>query len=322
MKAGRQHHTTIIKRSGRKAHHGAHGGAWKVAFADFTLAMMALFMVLWIISSVSEDERREIVAQMHHTSFFDNSDFNPFAFGSHHGSAPVSPQIEVATEPEVTTSSLPTAQAELRADGGSINSATRDAAPPLADPAESLSSVISRSDSELEKLRQVILNIATLYNAQNNLSLEKVPQGLRILIQDDSDRTMFPRGSAVLMPYFARLLTELAPVFNRIDNQIMITGHTDAARYSDNAAYNNWNLSGDRALAARRMLERGGLESARVIQVNAMAARMPLDQQNPLSDRNRRIEIMVLTEAAAETLYQFYGHQGEKVVKPAMQRIQ
>ncbi|WP_431356982.1 flagellar motor protein MotB [Pantoea endophytica] len=296
----------IIKRGGKKAHHAHHGGAWKVAFADFTLAMMALFMVLWIMGAVSEEERKEIVAQLNGTSVFDGTNFNPFDVENSSGSAIIGETMAISLPTQTATVS-PT-QADISLNVGSK-------------PQEDLDSVLSRSDAELVLLHNQLQRMINSYNAQNYLMLETLPQGLRILIQDDQDRMMFPRGSAVLTLFFQKLLTELGPVFNRIDNKIMISGHTDAAQYSGNAAYNNWNLSGDRALAARRALERGGLESARVLQVNAMASRMPRDHDDPMSARNRRIEILVLTDAAAETLFQFYGREGEKVVKPIAERL-
>jgi len=296
----------IIKRGGKKAHHAHHGGAWKVAFADFTLAMMALFMVLWIMGAVSEEERKEIVAQLNGTSVFDGTNFNPFDVENSSGSAIIGETMAISLPTQTATVS-PT-QADISLNVGSK-------------PQEDLDSVLSRSDAELVLLHNQLQRMINSYNAQNYLMLETLPQGLRILIQDDQERMMFPRGSAVLTLFFQKLLTELGPVFNRIDNKIMISGHTDAAQYSGNAAYNNWNLSGDRALAARRALERGGLESARVLQVNAMASRMPRDHDDPMSARNRRIEILVLTDAAAETLFQFYGREGEKVVKPIAERL-
>lgn len=292
-------HTTIIKRSIRRSHQGHHGGAWKVAFADFTLAMMALFMVLWIVGAVSEDERKEIVAQLHGQSVFSGSGFNPFDVENEHKKALVA-----------QTRSLKPPVLEATVSDNDIPESTHSGEPAW-----------PRSDGELAALKQQIEQVISTHHAQNHLTLDTLPQGLRILIQDDRERMMFPRGSAVLTPYFQRLLTELGPVFNRIDNQIMISGHTDAVPYEQSAAYNNWNLSGDRALAARRALERGGLESARVLQVNAVAARMPLDRDDPLNARNRRVEIMVLTASAAETLLQFYGRQGEKVVKPIVARL-
>ena len=277
-----------------------------MAFADFTLAMMALFMVLWIMGAVSEEERKEIVAQLNGTSVFDGTNFNPFDVENSGGSAIIGETMAIS--PPTQPATVSQGKADISLNAGSK-------------PHEDLDSVLSRSDAELVLLHNQLQRMINSYNAQNYLMLETLPQGLRILIQDDQDRMMFPRGSAVLTPFFQKLLTELGPVFNRIDNKIMISGHTDAAQYSGNAAYNNWNLSGDRALAARRALERGGLESARVLQVNAMASRMPRDHDDPMSARNRRIEILVLTDAAAETLFQFYGREGENVVKPIAKRL-
>ncbi|MEN5016432.1 OmpA family protein [Erwinia sp. Eh17-17] len=234
------------------------------------------------------------MAQLNGTSIFQGAGFSPVSDPSVNGPMPI-------------VGSLP---------------AENDVAPQDTPQPESLENVLSRSDRELNELSEAIARITAQLNAQGNLALEKVPQGLLILLQDDDDRVMFPRGSAQMTPFFTRLLSELAPVFNRIDNQVVINGHTDGAHYPARAGYNNWNLSGDRALAARMVLEKGGLEADRVIQVNAMAERMLLDPENPLSARNRRIEIMVLTQAASETLYQFYGRHGINVVKPIVERLQ
>lgn len=249
-----------------------------------------------IVGSVSKEEREEIVAHLNGTSIFQGTLFSPVSDPAIPGPAPVFREMPAESDPEE----------------GEVTSPS---------PPETLENVLSRSDRELDALSEAITRITADLNAQGNLSLEKVPQGLRILLQDDDDRVMFPRGSAQMTPFFSRLLGELAPVFNRIDNQVVINGHTDAAHYRQSAGYNNWNLSGDRALAARTVLENGGLDVQRIIQVSAMADRMLLDPANPLSARNRRIEIMVLTQAASDTLYQFYGRHGVKVIKPIIDRL-
>ncbi|PKH24978.1 putative lateral flagellar export/assembly protein LafU [Enterobacterales bacterium CwR94] len=316
-----KHAMTIIKRSSRKSHAGVHTGSWKVAFADFMLALMALFLVLWIVGTVTQEERQEIVAQLNGTSLFDGSsvfdgrDSKPIVHDSGAGSM----LVATTQTPDGAEHTDEMAEDLERNDSTAMNEADEAGKGSSTEPLES---VLFRSDKELQQLSVMISNIISAYNAQDNLKLEKVPQGLRILIQDDKDRMMFPRGSAVMTPYFEKLLSELAPVFNRLDNQIMITGHTDAAKYRDSAVYNNWNLSGDRALTARRALERGGVEGDRVIQVNAMGSRMLLDTEDPLAARNRRIEIMVLTHSATQSLYEFYGLQGANVVKPIVERIQ
>lgn len=300
MRSKKQAHTTIIKRASRREHHAPHGGAWKVAFADFTLAMMALFMVLWIMSSVTEEERKEVVARLTGESIFDGMVVSPLSSGGKAINGPnmIMPGMQGGAQ---STEEL-THQLEQLAQASKS--------------AESLEDVNKRSQQEMIELARVITEITKAFDAQSNLEMEIIPHGLRILIQDDQKREMFQRSSAILTPFFQRLLTQLAPVFNKIDNKVIITGHTDSSMYRDQTRYNNWNLSGDRALAARIALEQGGMAGDKVIQVNAMADKMLLKPDQPLSAANRRIEIMVLTHAAADSLYQFFGTHGVDVVQP------
>ncbi|MBT9427260.1 putative lateral flagellar export/assembly protein LafU [Enterobacter oligotrophicus] len=305
MRGGRgKEHTTIIKRSSRKSHDAFHGGAWKVAFADFTLAMMALFMVLWIMGSVSEEERKEIVSQLNGESIFEGQSLSPI------------------TQPNGVGGKI--AATEKRDRGEHKKQQDKQDAAKLtavAANSESLEDVNHRSQREIEDLARIIMKITSAYDAQSNLKIEIVPQGLRILITDDQKREMFQRSSAILTPFFKRLLTEFAPALNKIDNKIIITGHTDATRFRDQDLYNNWNLSGERAMQARRVLTNAGLDQTKVLQVSGMADQMLIDPANPLSSSNRRIEIMVLTQSASESLYQFFGQHGEKVIKPIVDRL-
>lgn len=294
-------HTRIIKRSSRKSHDAFHGGAWKVAFADFTLAMMALFMVLWIMGSVTEEERKEIVSQLNGQSIFDGQTLSPIT--QPHG---VGGKIAVTEKRDTDSHKKPQTEA--------------DTAAALAK-SQSLDDVKTRSQNEIEDLARIIMKITSAYDAQSNLKIEIVPQGLRILITDDRKREMFQRSSAILTPFFKRLLTEFAPALNKIDNKIIITGHTDSTRFRDQDLYNNWNLSGERAMQARKVLTNAGLDQSKVLQVSGMADQMLIDPEHPLSSSNRRIEIMVLTQSASESLYQFFGQHGEKVIKPIVDRL-
>ena len=308
-------HTTIIKRSSRKSHDAIHGGAWKVAFADFTLAMMALFMVLWIMGSVTEEERKEIVSTLNSESIFDGMSINPITQKNSGGGS--NPILEGKRSGDENTEGSGSGS-----DNGGIKSEQpKQSVADIVNKTESLEEVNKRSQQEMEELARIILQVTSAYNAQTNMKMEIVPQGLRILVQDDQKREMFQRSSAILTPFFNRLLRDLAPVFNKLDNKIIITGHTDSLRYRDQDLYNNWNLSGDRAMAARKALARGGLEMDKVLQVNAMADQMLLDNDQPLSATNRRIEIMVLTHTASDSLYQFFGNHGDKVVKPIADKI-
>ncbi len=311
--------TTIIKRSGRKGHHGIHTGAWKVAFADFTLAMMALFMVLWIMGSVSEDDRKMIMAEINGMSEMEGYPFNPISSPDFGAGNSIVASGDIPVKARRVESTPDDSDPVARKNSESLNAKKADMA--ALKKSESLDSVMDRSQREMEELARVIMQITSAHNAQANLEIEIVPQGLRILVQDDKHREMFQRSSSTLTPFFSQLLRELAPVFGKINNKIIITGHTDSTRFRDGERYNNWNLSGDRAMAARQALVKGGMSVEHVLQVSGMADRMLLDKANPLGASNRRIEIMVLTQTAADTLYQFFGHNGEKVVKPAIRKV-
>lgn len=305
MRSRNKEHTTIIKRSSRKSHDTFHGGAWKVAFADFTLAMMALFMVLWIMGAVTEEERKEIVSLLNGESIFEGNSMTPVTQKEGNGG-----QLALLDTRHARKKEHLKEQAKKDAALASQNKKT-----------ESLEEVSARSQNEIEDLARIIMKITSAYDAQANLKMEIVPQGLRILITDDRKREMFQRSSAILTPFFKRLLTEFAPELNKINNKIIITGHTDATRFRDQELYNNWNLSGERAMQARSVLTRSGLDPNKVLQVSGMADQMLLDPEHPLSSANRRIEIMVLTHSASDSLYQFFGQHGEKVIKPLTEKL-
>ncbi|MCI2293432.1 putative lateral flagellar export/assembly protein LafU [Enterobacter sp. I4] len=305
MRNSKKGHTTIIKRSSRKSHDAFHGGAWKVAFADFTLAMMALFMVLWIMGAVTEEERKEIVSLLNGESIFEGNTLTPVTQKEGNGG-----EISLFDTRHARKKDRPETQAK------------KEVTPAVqSEKTESLKEVNARSKSEIEDLARIIMKITSAYDAQANLKMEIVPQGLRILITDDRKREMFQRSSAILTPFFKRLLTEFAPELNKINNKIIITGHTDATRFRDQVLYNNWNLSGERAMQARSVLTRSGLDPNKVLQVSGMADQMLLDPEHPLSSANRRIEIMVLTHSASDSLYQFFGQHGEKVIKPLTEKL-
>ena len=270
---GEGEHEIIIKRRGKKGHDDEHGGAWKVAFADFTLAMMALFMVLWIIQpqmeqsnpSYGEMESNPLVDGG--AGIFDGTSTSPLELDG----IPVRP---------------PQADETDRKDAKSDQDGSRNYG----------------STEELKKLAELMREVASEVDALANLEVDVVPQGLRILIKDDQQRFMFQRGSATLNPHFQKLLGVLAGVLAKVDNKLIISGHTDATPYRQKNGYDNWNLSGDRALRARNALVDAGLAERSVLQVTAQAAVMPLLPEDPQNGANRRVEILLLT-ASAEALY-------------------
>lgn len=267
-------HEIIIKRRSRKGHAELHGGAWKVAFADFTLAMMALFMVLWIVQPrVDEDMRinkeyAHIALMGAGTGVFDGIIRVPLDLDG----IPSSHVPSAVPQPSSTTPGAPDTLRE------------------------------HQETRSFESLAQLLAQLAKEHNVSANLEVQVVPQGLRILIRDDPARFMFARGSARLQAPFEALLQGLAKLLAGIDNKLIVSGHTDSTAYRSAGGYDNWNLSGARALQARDVLVAGGLRVSSLLQVSAQADVMPLHPEDPQSGLNRRIELLVLT-LEAEQLY-------------------
>lgn len=272
----------IIKRRAKKGHVHDHGGAWKVAFADFTMAMMALFMVLWVITP--QNKAQTVAA---------DKESNPLVDGG-------AGVFDGTNRRPLDFDGLPKPRVERQEPS---------------DPRV----------PELQDLATLLKTLSVQLNAEANLEVQIVPQGLRILIKDDQQRFMFERGSARLNSDFEVLLTRLAGVIAQVDNKIIISGHTDATPYRGDARYNNWNLSGDRALRARNVMVEAGLPARAVLQVTAQADGMPLLPEAPEDGANRRIEILLLT-IQAEGLYRElfgdsqpradYSTEGAELVSP------
>ncbi len=268
-----------------------------------------------IINAVTPKEREAIVQALNNQSIFSGNPFSPLSeIGRKNETAVIAKPIKMPTSKVAE----PESQRELNADNlrrslKSLNKAAYD-------PDDIFT--LKQSVNELRQLANVINLIAQESNMAANLHIEIIPQGLRILIQDNDEREMFLRGSAAITPFFSKLLQKLVPTLNGIDNKIIITGHTDALHYKKKNVYNNWNLSGDRALMARKVLENAGLGEGKILQVNAMSDQMLLDTERPDAAANRRIEIMVLTKTAADSLYQFFGKHGEKVIKPMTKHLE
>ncbi|MEB2418228.1 putative lateral flagellar export/assembly protein LafU [Citrobacter sp. R-1.5.2] len=264
-----------------------------------------------IVNSVSKSERENIVAALHGQSIFNGGGLAPL------NKIGKQPLPSTTKNQSITRANLDKEKTAAPKETATVSAETEKKA---RDVNEKTALLKKKSASELGELATDISVIARNAHMEANLEMEIVPQGLRVLIKDDQNRNMFERGSARITPFFNALLVELAPVFDSLDNKLIITGHTDAMSYKSNV-YNNWNLSGDRALSARRVLEDAGMPQSKVMQVSAMADQMLLDAKNPESAGNRRIEIMVLTQSASDTLYQYFGQHGEKIVQPLVSKL-
>lgn len=291
-KRGQQDHEIIVKRRGKKGHAEEHSSAWKVAFADFTMAMMALFMVLWIVQprsllqnpSAGDQQTNPLVDGG--AGVFDGSSRTPVELDGL--PMPVHPQNP--THPE---------QAGVTAEGKAPGEAS--------EPRHYDSSV------DLQELATLIRAVSGQVDALANIEVKVVPQGLRVLIKDDQKRFMFERGSANLDPHFRTLLLALGKVLAKVENRLIISGHTDAVPYRGANGYNNWNLSGDRALRARNVLVEAGLPAPNVLQVTAQADGMPLLPADPQNGANRRIELLLLTDSAEKLYRQLFSEDQAQV---------
>lgn len=283
----------IIIRRVRKRAHGYHGGAWKVAYADFVTAMMAFFLVMWIIGAGTREQRAAI------SEYFRNPSMTP-------GNATVAPPGRMGPGGA--------SDAAIKLGGAMDLSHGPGKERHNGPPAPASKQVLDRQARERDKARlQELMNQlhAAIQNSQalapfkDQLLLDITSEGLRIQIVDKLNRPMFDTGSAQLKDYTRAILGELGAFINRVPNRVSITGHTDDAPYANERDYSNWELSTDRANAARRALLGGGMLKGKTARVVGLAASVPLDKAHPDNPINRRISIIVMTkEAEASALSQ------------------
>lgn len=265
--------------------HGHHGGSWKVAFADFATAMMAFFMVLWLVGQTDANKRGGIAEYFQNPSMVrGHSEAPTGSIGP--GGAGMS-LISFGTSIEVQKSD-PTIIQQIR-DGG------------LAYVSQNKLNEMKRLKSLLQKLKEEVGSNPSMFPYKDQLLIEESPNGLMIQIVDKKDRPMFDPGSANLKYYTEELLNQLAKTLNKVSNKISITGHTDASPLKrNNGRYTNWELSSDRANAARRALIEGGLPIKKIGRVTGLAATVLLDKDDPMSPINRRISIIVMKKEVSE----------------------
>jgi chemotaxis protein MotB len=278
----KKHEETIVKRGGARHHEDDHGGAWKVAFADFCLALMALFLVLWLMAARQQQALQNIVRDA--TS----------GLLQGQGAKP-----DVASGPR--GSLIERFQLPHSGDGpgkgpGGANGAR----------------VSYDTPSDLAALARALATMSAEAGLSSNLATVVTPSGLRVMLHDTDRQGMFMRGSPLPTPRFARLLKKMGPLFEQMENQMLIVGHTDSVQYSDtrHGAYSNWTLSSNRAMAARAELLGGGMRAESVLQVVGMADRAPLEPNAAGASVNRRIELLVLTRAQAGSVAAMFGTPG------------
>ncbi|PPV06880.1 flagellar motor protein MotB [Xanthomonas bromi] len=278
--------TVIIRRVKKVQGGGHHGGAWKVAFADFVTAMMAFFLVLWLMAATTKEQRAAI------SEYFRNP--SPLS-----GKSPA-PSPGMNGPGGASTSMIKLGGTADMAKGQKDEMGRkRDNAADTSE--DSRSKDKRRLEALMQDLKEAIDKSQALEPFKDQLLLDLTPDGLRIQIVDKQNRPMFDIGRDQLKPYTVAILHELSNFINQVPNHISITGHTDTTAYSSDAGYTNWELSADRANAARRALVAGGMSDAKVTRVVGLSSSVLFDKTYPQNPINRRISIVVMTQDAEQT---------------------
>jgi chemotaxis protein MotB len=294
----------IIKRVKKGGHAAHHGGAWKVAYADFVTAMMAFFLLLWLLNATTEAQKQGIADYFSPTSVSMSSGGAGGMLGGQTISSPGAMTSRTAV-PSVSIELKPTTGAtdgDADVEGGA-NDKEKSAEQATANNAEALKK-LEEQQKEIEnaqfeaieqQIRQAIQETPELKDLEQHLLIDRTPDGLRIQVIDREGKPMFKSGSAEMLPHTAKLVAQIATAIKSLPNKVRITGHTDSVPFRGGKnGYGNWELSGDRAQASRRVLVGSGLDQERVESVAGRASRDPLMPDDPESARNRRIGILLL----------------------------
>ncbi|WP_198089087.1 flagellar motor protein MotB [Variovorax sp. E3] len=269
----------IIKHVHKGKHGGGHaGGGWKIAYADFMTAMMAFFLVMWLLS-ISSPKQREGIAE--------------------HFRMPLRVALSGGDKASLSTSMIPGGGADPMHLEGEVKQADAEEqadATRLAEMKQKLDELIEKSPVFRQFRSQILIDITT--------------EGLRLQIVDTENRPMFELASARVVPHMRAILRELAPALNGLPNKITLSGHTDAIVYTNDRSYGNWELSADRANASRRELMFGGMAEDKVLRVIGLADSMHLDRADPRNPINRRISIILLNHRTQERIERENGSDG------------
>lgn len=275
----------IIVKKIKKVSGGHHGGAWKIAYADFVTAMMAFFLLMWLLGSASKGQLEGIEAYFK----------TPLKVALMGGpSVGASDSVLKGGGKDLTKKQL-----QVKPKDGSTEKAKEL---DLKDAQKALEAEEKRKLENLKlKIENAIDSNITLQNFKKQLLLDITSEGLRIIIVDELNRPMFNSARAELQPYAKQILQELGKMLNDVPNRISLSGHTDATPYSTGGkSYSNWELSADRANASRRELIVGGMDEFKLLRVVGLSSAALFDKENPFNPINRRISIIVMNKQAEE----------------------
>ncbi|HEU5047523.1 MAG TPA: flagellar motor protein MotB [Rickettsiales bacterium] len=276
----------IIKKVKKGGHGGHHGGAWKVAYADFVTAMMAFFLLLWLLQATAQSQKEGIAEYF--TPTIGIRDAAGIGFKGGKTSYDEGRKVAERSPPGIIVGKMPQGPTSQKMDKQAPVESTKDAY--LFDKAE-------------KNIKQAMEEDPNFRDFKDNVIVEQSPEGLKIELIDDDKLPMFEPGGAQLTQAGEKILREMSKIIMQMPNQISITGHTEATNYMENyGAYTNWELTADRANAARRFLMTTNMEPGRVAKVVGRADQELLDPKHPTSPRNRRTTIVLLRAAYLKTL--------------------
>jgi chemotaxis protein MotB len=269
----------IVKRI-KKTRHGGHSGAWKIAYADFVTAMMAFFLLMWLLGSTTRSDLAGIA------EYF---------------KTPLRVALQGGSNAGQTSNVIKGGGRDLtRPDGESTK-------PKRVDLQATKKALEMQELAKLKALKaQLEKDIEVnplLKQFKKQILIDITTEGLRIQIVDEQNRPMFDLGSAHLKPYTTQVLHEIGKVLNEVPNRISLSGHTDATPYSSGEkSYSNWELSADRANASRRELVAGGMDESKILRVVGLASAVMLDKDDPFNPINRRISLIVMNKRTEEAI--------------------
>jgi len=286
----------VIKRI-KKVAGGHHGGAWKIAYADFVTAMMAFFLLMWLLGSTANGDLKGIA------DYFTN---------------PVKVSMQGGSGAGDATSILKGGGKDLTSSAGQVKSGELESKKKTPNLKEARTEQLRKEFEQREKatLNELKQNIEKLIDGnsmlrqfKNQLLIDVTPEGLRIQIIDEKNRPMFDTGSDDLKPYSRVILREIGNALNAVPNKVSFSGHTDAAAFGGGGkGFSNWELSANRANAARREMINGGMDANKVLRVLGLSSSVLFDKNDPLSSANRRINIVVLNKRTEEAILQEDGN--------------
>jgi chemotaxis protein MotB len=273
----------IVKRI-KKGGHGKHGGAWKIAYADFVTAMMAFFLLMWLLGSVSKGDLKGI---------------------SHYFKTPLRTALMGGSSTGEAKSVIQGGGTDLTASAGQVHKGENE--PRQLDEKELEAQMEAREAARLaelkDKIEKAIEANPQLAPFRKQIMVDLTPEGLRIQIVDEQNRPMFPTGSSNLASYTRDLLREIGTILNDVPNRVSLSGHTDAAAFgSGDRGFSNWELSAERANSARREMIAGGMAETKVLRVVGLASAVGFPGASPLDAVNRRISIIVLNRKTEKAI--------------------